>query len=229
MLSNCSIVFSISLFFTHLKYCIIISSLLNLSLHSLKSPSLQTLAWASKLKVVTIFRTEVKHLRAGLMDGNSPIPKLLNCAENEVYPFDALADPDGRAAENFGCNTSSLFKTFKMNGKSAPKMAKRLLTSSIVRKEAYFAATHGAGNLLPSEFLVDKDGQLVDILRATKSNEHMSTDRISEFLIADAKAEYKKRRAQNDAPNPSLTSSMKTEETKPKSSKCLKRGNSTMF
>ena len=116
-----------------------------------------------------------------------------------------------------------------MNGKSAPKMAKRLLTSSIVRKEAYFAATHGAGNLLPSEFLVDKDGQLVDVMRATKSNEHMSTDRISEFLIADAKAEYKKRRAQNDAPNPSLTSSMKTEETKPKSSKCLKRGNSTMF
>ena len=186
----------------------------------------------------------MKHLRAGLMDGDSPIPKLLNCAEYEVYPFDALADPDGRAAENFGCNTSSLFKTFKMNGKSAPRMAKRLLTSSIVRKEAYFAAKHGAGNLLPSEFLVDKDGQLVDILRATKSNEHMSTDRISEFLIADAKAEYKKLPRLDDSnhyfdvngdlttkggqKHLSLTSAMKTEETKPKS-KCLKRGNSTMF
>jgi len=97
------------------------------------------------------------------------------------------------------------------NIKSAPKMCKRLLTSSIVRKEAFFAAKvccprlqpsthlyftfslsmspfiivskHGAGNLLPSEFLIDEEGKLVDIMRATKSNEHMSAERISEFLL----------------------------------------------
>ena len=201
--------------------CDVMSRNLSIYLFILQLRHLQTLAWASKLKVVTIFRTEVKHLRAGLMDDNSLIPKLLNCAENEVYPFDALADPNGRAAENFGCNTSSIFKTFKMRFKSAPNLAKRCLTNSIVRKEAYFAATHGAGNVLPSEFLVDKDGQLVDIMRATKSFEHMSTDRISEFLIADAKAKYKKRRAQNDAPNPSLTSSMASTEANSKSSRGL--------
>ena len=49
----------------------------------------------------------------------------------------------------------------------------------------------------------------------------MSTDRISEFLIADAKAKYKKRRAQNDAPNSSLTSSMASTEATSKSSKGL--------
>lgn len=146
--------------------------------------SIQKLAWASKLKVVTIFRTEVQHLQAGLTDCNSPIPKLLNCEQCETaYPFDALADPDGRAAESFDCNTSSIFKTLKMNRKSAPKMCKRLLTSSMVRKEALFAARHGAGNLLPSEFLIDGRGKVVDIMRATKSNEHMTSERISNFLL----------------------------------------------
>ena len=100
------------------------------------------MAWASKLKVITIFRTDSNCLKAGLTDPTSPIPKLLNCncGPREMYPFVALADPDGRAAEAFGCNTSSLIRTFKMNCKSAPKMCKRLLTSSIVRKEAFFAA-----------------------------------------------------------------------------------------
>ncbi len=100
------------------------------------------MAWASKLKVITIFRTDSNCLKAGLTDPTSPIPKLLNCncGPREMYPFVALADPDGRAAEAFGCNTSSLIQTFKMNAKSAPKMCKRLLTSSIVRKEALFAA-----------------------------------------------------------------------------------------
>ena len=121
-----------------------------------------------------------------MTDCGSPIPKLLNCEQCETaYPFDALADPDGKAAESFDCNTSSLFKTFKMNRKSAPKMCKRLLTSSMVRKEAFFAARHGAGNLLPSEFLLDGRGKVVDIIRATKSNEHMSAERISKFVLQD--------------------------------------------
>ena len=97
------------------------------------------MAWASKLKVVTVFRTEVKHLKAGLTDGSSPIPRLLDCGRSP-YPFDAVADPDGMAAESFGCNTSNMFKTFLANKKSAPKMMKRVLTNSMVRKEAMFAA-----------------------------------------------------------------------------------------
>ena len=76
-----------------------------------------------------------------------------NCEQCETaYPFDALADPDGRAAESFDCNTSSIFKTLKMNRKSAPKMCKRLLTSSMVRKEALFAARHGAGTYYLASF-----------------------------------------------------------------------------
>lgn len=44
---------------------------------------------------------------------------------------------------------------------------------------------HGAGNLLPSEFLLDGRGKVVDIIRATKSNEHMSAERISKFVLQD--------------------------------------------
>ena len=102
--------------------------------------SYKTLAWASKLKVVTVFRTEVKHLKAGLTDESSPIPRLLDCAATTAYPFDAVADPNGVAAESFGCNTSNMFKTFLANRKSAPKMMKRVITNSMVRKEAMFAA-----------------------------------------------------------------------------------------
>ena len=131
----------------------------------------------------------MKHLKAGLSDGKSPIPRLLDCGRSP-YPFDAVADPDGMAAESFGCNTSNMFKTFLANRKSAPKMMKRVLTNSMVRKEAMFAAKHGAGNLLPSEFLIDEEGRLQDIMRATKSTEHMSTQRITDFLLVGAKEMY---------------------------------------
>ena len=65
---------------------------------------------------------------------------------------------------------------------------------------------HGAGNLLPSEFLIDEEGKLVDIMRATKSNEHMSAERISEFLLTSGNSwtsnkseEYSMRRRKSTA------------------------------
>ena len=92
------------------------------------------------------------------MCSSSPIPKLLDCAANEIFPLDALADPDGRAANSFGCNTSNLLKTLLINRKSEPKMCRRVLSDSLLRKEAMFAAKRGAGKLLPSEIMIDESG-----------------------------------------------------------------------
>ena len=140
------------------------------------------LAWASKLKVITIFRTDVENLRAGLTSANSPIPKLA-LDESGAYPFVALADPQGHAASLFDCQRNTLLNTLRMNHKSIPTMCKNLCTNKLCRKEALFAARHGAGNLMPSEFLIDERGVLVDAMRATKSHAHFSTTRISRFLL----------------------------------------------
>ena len=49
------------------------------------------------------------------------------------------------------------------------------------------ANTPGAANLLPSEFLIDENGVVVDILRAKKASDTMALDRITNFLIASEK------------------------------------------
>ena len=43
--------------------------------------------------------------------------------------------------------------------------------------------TPGASTLLPSEFLIDERGILVDVMRSKKASDTMAVDRISNFLF----------------------------------------------
>lgn len=133
------------------------------------------LAWASKLKVVTIFRTDIDMLKLGLTDENAPIPRVLggNC-----YPFMALADPEGKAASLFKVKTSSLIKKAIANYKHMPY----LLFNKIAMKEALFNSKD-AITLLHSEFLVDEDGVLVDATWGKKLGDALSCERVNCFLI----------------------------------------------
>jgi len=137
----------------------------------------KTLAWASKLMVITVFRTDIEQLRKGLADTNAPIRRLSGIDIN-AYPFTALADPDGAAAS-----------TFKVDKKEALKIntfLKAMVAPSVFR-EVYLSGVKGGDTLLPSEFLIDENGVLVDVMRARKKRESMTMDRITSFLLLGQK------------------------------------------
>lgn len=131
------------------------------------------LAWASKLMVIAVFRTDVEYLKKGLDGSDAPIRHYSGVSVN-CYPFLALADPNGKAA--------SIFKVEKKGAMKFVSFLKAIVTPSIFR-EIYTNGVKGGDTLLPSEFLIDEDGILVDVLRARTKKETMPMERISSFLL----------------------------------------------
>ncbi len=129
------------------------------------------LAWAQRLKVITVFLTDKDLLHDGLTNKNAPIPRLCN---DSLYPFLALADPNGKAASSFRLGNKSIIPTPRQ---IAFKLARRKSN-----KQQIFPPLPLA-NFLPAEFLIDENGVIVDILRARKATECMAMERIQQFLL----------------------------------------------
>ena len=107
------------------------------------------LAWASKLKVITVFLTNKEILHDGLTNKNAPIPRL---CDGSLYPFLALADPNGNAASSFrlGHNNSFLPSPREIAFKIARKRSNK--------KEIFPPLP--LPNFQPAEFLIDEHGVL---------------------------------------------------------------------
>jgi len=134
---------------------------------------LRKLAWASKLKVITVFLTNEVILHDGLTNKNAPIPRL---CDGGLYPFLALADPDGQAASSFHLGSKSILPNV------------RTIAFKLLKKRDFPPLP--LQNFSPAEFLIDETGVLVDILRAKKSTEFMAMERIQQFLLSDQKQKY---------------------------------------
>lgn len=126
--------------------------------------NVKKLAWASNLKIVTIYPSDVEHLKNGLSGADAP----QWISDDSYYPVVALADPDGRAASAFKLETNLFMKY----GLSNPG---NILTNSVAR--------NGSASLIPSEFLIDEMGVLIDVRRATKSSEATALERVHNFLL----------------------------------------------
>ena len=136
------------------------------------------LAWASKLKVITVFLTNKEVLHDGLTNKNAPIPRL---CDGSIYPFLALADPDGKAASAFRLGNKSKLPSL------------REIAFKIQRKRSnkkYMFPPLPVSNFLPGEFLIDENGVLVDALQAKKTTEVMAMERIEDFLLGAQKEKY---------------------------------------
>jgi peroxiredoxin len=133
------------------------------------------LAWASKLKVITVFLTNKEVLHDGLTNKNAPIPSL---CDGSLCPFLALADPDGKAASSFRIGTKSIF----------PR-SRREIVFQYQRRRANSKVfpPFPVSNFPPGEFLIDENGVFVDTLRAKKKTEVMAMERIEAFLLGDQK------------------------------------------
>ena len=123
-----------------------------------------------------VFRTSVEYLKQGLQGIDAPIRRHAGINSMSCCPFLALADPDGNAATTF-----RVHKQFSLKARS---FFKAIVTPSIFR-EIYLNGVRGGDTLLPSEFLIDEDGVLVDLLRARKKTESMALGRINDFLLRD--------------------------------------------
>lgn len=131
------------------------------------------LAWASKLTVITVFRTDVENLRQNMTDPNAAIRRYTHTDIN-TYPFLALADPGGLAASKFNVAKSEALKVISLA---------RSVITPLAHKELYLSGVKGGDTLLPSEFLIDENGVVIDVMRARKKKESMSMDRIDRFLL----------------------------------------------
>lgn len=153
------------------------------------------LAWAAKLKVVTIFYgADTDQLNKGL---SSTIMKMNNCSGLECYPFLALADPEGETYKTFQVKILSLAKFVTGNSgrtisllwkyKNDPNDHRTSLVrmigdglSSVIKDKAF---STGAVKVLPSELLINEEGTMVDRLDANKVGDTMPMDRIAHFLL----------------------------------------------
>ena len=139
------------------------------------------LAWASQLKVVTVFRTKQGWLKQGLTSEDAPIARL---CDGTTYPFLPLADPDGEAGAVFNVNNKSklnhIISLASIRGEVMKYHGTASLSTPTSRLER---KSIGARTLIPSEFLIDEHGVLVDVLRPEKYGETMAMDRISYFLL----------------------------------------------
>ena len=111
------------------------------------------LAWASKLKVITVFLTNKEILNDGLTHHNAPIPQL---CEDNLYPFLALADPDGVAATSFRLgNTKSTILP------SPRELFFKLRRNSGIGRNSNKFPPLPISNFMPAEFLIDENGTII--------------------------------------------------------------------
>mmetsp|Transcript_36581 Transcript_36581/g.76771 ORF Transcript_36581/g.76771 Transcript_36581/m.76771 type:complete len:330 (+) Transcript_36581:42-1031(+) len=138
------------------------------------------LAWATKLKIVFIFRTNQTFLKHGLTSDDALIPRLL---DKDCYPFTALADTDGSVGRMYQLETNSVVGTVTDVATMLRKHG-GVCNLSFARELSTFPSSPF---MLPSELLIDEEGVLVDVLRAEKSSETMNVDRITNFLLAGSR------------------------------------------
>eukprot|EP00563_Minutocellus_polymorphus_P018038 CAMPEP_0197718852 /NCGR_PEP_ID=MMETSP1434-20131217/2839_1 /TAXON_ID=265543 /ORGANISM="Minutocellus polymorphus, Strain CCMP3303" /LENGTH=318 /DNA_ID=CAMNT_0043303543 /DNA_START=199 /DNA_END=1155 /DNA_ORIENTATION=+ len=154
------------------------------------------LAWACKLEILTIFMASLDEVRIGIKNNLLPIEmrkkEMLRSTvsagtmekgspdnrNSNQYPFHALADPDGAVSSLFRVGRRNLFGCIK---DALPfKHAVPIIRTAVVKGDNAKSAT-----MLPSEFLIDEQGIIVDLYRAKMLSETIPMERVNCFLIGD--------------------------------------------
>mmetsp|Transcript_31238 Transcript_31238/g.70670 ORF Transcript_31238/g.70670 Transcript_31238/m.70670 type:complete len:152 (-) Transcript_31238:906-1361(-) len=149
---------------------------------------MKLVAWASGIKILVVFCTDLHSMRRGL-DGNGPFRDLFEKhRSSNAYPFVALADPDCSAASKFKLKSQSIVvqkrRHRKTDGLRDVMSRHRSLRGTL---EIVLGGRRRA-NLLLSEFLVDEDGVLIDVLsEGQQSNDDM--ERIKCFMLTGKRLE----------------------------------------
>ena len=139
-------------------------------------------------KVITVFRSDPSYLKQGLTDTKAPIAKF--CGKG-CYPFLALADHDGSAASLFRIERHrSFLAAVKELCSYLSKKRNLSKMTTTAPKGTMFSGAKRPATFLPSEFLIDERGIIIDALLAEKAADMASSsmnERIAHFLLFGTK------------------------------------------
>ena len=108
---------------------------------------------------------------AGTMEKSSPDNRNSN-----QYPFHALSDPDGAVSSVFRVGRRNLFGCIK---DALPfRHVVPIIKTAVVKGDK-------SATILPSEFLIDEKGIIVDLYRAKTLSETIPMERVNCFLLGD--------------------------------------------
>lgn len=108
---------------------------------------------------------------AGTMEKSTPDNR-----NNNQYPFHALADPDGTVSSLFRVGRRNLFGCIK---DALPfRHVVPIIKTAVVKGDK-------SATILPSEFLIDEKGIIVDLYRAKTLSETIPMERVNCFLLGD--------------------------------------------
>lgn len=138
----------------------------NLAIDQLKGWH-KKLAWAAELDVITIFQSPAHSIKKHILDGDRD------------YPFIPLADPEQEIYKQYDVKAS--WRGFVYGnvvvGIFGGKFFKALRQGHLIGK------IEGKINRLPSDYLIDENGTIVDCFHARDITEHIPLDRIDRFLM----------------------------------------------
>ena len=117
----------------------------------------------------------VEELKVGIENNFLPIEMRDNFRNSTQYPFHALADPDGEV--------SSLFRVGRRNLLGCIKDALPFRQVVPIVKAAVVDGDPSV-TMLPSEFLIDENGIIVDLYRSKTLSKTIPMDRVSCFLMS---------------------------------------------
>mmetsp|Transcript_62163 Transcript_62163/g.92181 ORF Transcript_62163/g.92181 Transcript_62163/m.92181 type:complete len:246 (-) Transcript_62163:449-1186(-) len=158
------------------------------------------LAWASNLDVVAVFQSPTKSIDNYVLKPRDTV--------KAEYPFHLLADPELMTYREYMVKEKSK-KSFKellanhQETKEYKKYIKTYLKENDVDKDNY-------QDFLPSDFLIDENGIIVDYFRAKVLTEHIPLDRIEYFLF------FGKKKEEERSLSISMKKSLTIKERKPK-------------
>lgn len=152
------------------------------------------LAWASNLEVLTIFMASWDEIRIGIKNNLLPVEmrekEMLRSTvsagtmeksspdnrNSNQYPFHALSDPDGAVSSVFRVGRRNLFGCIK---DALPfRHVVPIIKTAVVKGDK-------SATILPSEFLIDEKGIIVDLYRAKTLSETIPMERVNCFLLGD--------------------------------------------
>lgn len=105
----------------------------------------------------------------------SPVGKMHDYLDKHAAPFPLLSDPQERVYELYGLTTSAL-------GFVKPSVLPKLATAAAQGYASLYLDPDGSMARLPGDYLIGRDGRVVDVFMASDISEHIPFERVDAFL-----------------------------------------------
>mmetsp|Transcript_2560 Transcript_2560/g.4028 ORF Transcript_2560/g.4028 Transcript_2560/m.4028 type:complete len:200 (+) Transcript_2560:2-601(+) len=132
------------------------------------------LAWAAKLDVIAVFQSSTENIDRFILKSRD--------TTKDKFPFKLLSDSEMATYADYKVGSSSTgFMKGYLNLKIRGYKELKEYYKTHKRINGFHKET--VNRRLPSDFLIDENGVIVDFFRAKAINEHIPLERIDSFLM----------------------------------------------